>query len=101
LKYQRRKYIKFLSISFLSLFFLPYKFLLAVKEKIINPELTDEQKRIMFKEATERPFSSSLNNEKRKGFFHCANCGAKLFHLRQSLIVVQAGLLFRIFTRGI
>ena len=61
----------------------------------INPELTDEQKRIMFKEATERPFSSSLNNEKRKGFFHCANCGAKLFHLRQSLIVVQAGLLFQ------
>ena len=33
----------------------------------------------MFKEATERPFSSPLNNEKRKGFFHCANCGAKLF----------------------
>ena len=33
----------------------------------------------MFNESTERPFSSSLNNEKRKGFYHCANCGAKLF----------------------
>ena len=79
MKKQRRKYIKYLSISILSVFFLPYKFLLAVKEKIINQELTEEQKRIMFKEGTERPFSSSLNNEKRKGSFHCANCGAKLF----------------------
>ena len=33
----------------------------------------------MFNESTERPFSSALNYEKRKGFFHCANCGAKLF----------------------
>ena len=33
----------------------------------------------MFNEATERPYSSPLNHEKRKGFFHCANCGAKLF----------------------
>ena len=33
----------------------------------------------MFNEGTERPFSSELNNEKRKGFYHCANCGAKLF----------------------
>jgi peptide-methionine (R)-S-oxide reductase len=33
----------------------------------------------MLDESTERPFSSPLNNEKRKGFFHCANCGAKLF----------------------
>ena len=33
----------------------------------------------MFKEATERPFSSPLNNEKRQGYYHCANCGAKLF----------------------
>ena len=33
----------------------------------------------MLDESTERPYSSPLNNEKRKGFFHCANCGAKLF----------------------
>ena len=33
----------------------------------------------MLNEATERPHSSPLNHEKRKGFFHCANCGAKLF----------------------
>ena len=33
----------------------------------------------MLGESTERSFSSPLNKEKRKGFFHCANCGAKLF----------------------
>ena len=33
----------------------------------------------MFNEGTERPFSSDLNKEKRKGFYHCANCNNKLF----------------------
>jgi peptide-methionine (R)-S-oxide reductase len=33
----------------------------------------------MLEEGMERAFTSPLNNEKRKGFFHCANCGAKLF----------------------
>jgi peptide-methionine (R)-S-oxide reductase len=33
----------------------------------------------MFNEFTEKPFSSPLNKEKRQGFFHCANCGVKLF----------------------
>ena len=47
---------------------------------IINPELTEEQKKIMFEEATERPGSSRLNQEKRNGSYHCANCGIKLFN---------------------
>jgi peptide-methionine (R)-S-oxide reductase len=33
----------------------------------------------MLEEATEQPYSSPLNEEKREGFFYCANCGAKLF----------------------
>ena len=33
----------------------------------------------MFNEGTERPFTSELLNEKRKGFYYCANCGNKLF----------------------
>ena len=44
-----------------------------------NPNLTAEQKLILFEEGTERPGSSELNSEKRKGSYYCANCGIKLF----------------------
>ncbi len=47
--------------------------------KKINPNLTSEQKLILFKEGTELAGSSELNHEKREGSFHCANCGEKLF----------------------
>ena len=57
----------------------PIKALLAATKKIINPNLSKEQKNIMFNEGTERPFTSDLLKEKRKGFYHCANCGNKLF----------------------
>jgi peptide-methionine (R)-S-oxide reductase len=79
MKNHKRKFFKLLGLSFLSTFLLPYKLLYSATKKIINLDLSDEQKNIMINEATERPYSSPLNNEKRKGFFHCANCGAKLF----------------------
>ena len=44
-----------------------------------NPNLTVEQKLIMFEDGTEPPGTSELNNEKREGSYHCANCGVKLF----------------------
>ena len=75
----RRKFLKLLGFSYLSTIMLPYNLLYSATKKIINPNLTKKQKDIMFREATERPFSSPLNDEKRNGFFHCANCGAKLF----------------------
>ena len=34
---------------------------------------------ILREEGTERAFSSQLNNEKRKGVFHCAGCDLPLF----------------------
>ena len=34
---------------------------------------------VLRKEGTERPFSSPLNDEKRKGIFSCAGCGLALF----------------------
>ena len=75
----KRNFFKLLGLSFISIVLLPYKSLYSVTKKIINQNLTKEQKDIMFNEATERPNSSYLNYEKRKGFFHCANCDAKLF----------------------
>jgi len=79
MKKYRRNLFKLLGISFLSTFLLPYKFLYSATKNIINQNLTEKQKDIMFNEGTERSYSSPLNNEKRNGFFHCANCGAKLF----------------------
>jgi len=75
----RRTFLRIFGLSFLSIFLLPYKVLYSTTKKIINSKLTKIQKEIMLNEATERPFSSVLNYEKRKGFFHCANCDAKLF----------------------
>ena len=44
-----------------------------------NPNLSVEQKLVMFEDGTEPPGTSELNNEKREGSYHCANCGVKLF----------------------
>ena len=75
----KRKFIKLSIFGSLLYSIFPYKISLAETKKIINQNLTEAQKKIMFEEATERPFSSPLNHEKREGFYHCANCGAKLF----------------------
>lgn len=41
--------------------------------------LTPEQYAVLFEEATERPFSHPLNDEKRAGTFLCAACFLPLF----------------------
>ena len=75
----KRKFIKLLALSLISSIF-PTSFLVAsAKKKVINPNLSKKQKEIMFNEGTERPYTSDLLKEKRKGFYHCANCGNKLF----------------------
>ena len=45
----------------------------------LNKSLTPEQYHILRKEGTEPPGSSSLNQEKREGDYHCVGCGTKLF----------------------
>jgi len=77
---KRRKFIKIACSCYLltNLFQINYAYSNNPKN-IINNSLSDAQKNIMFNEGTERPFSSPLNYEKRKGFYHCANCDAKLF----------------------
>tara|TARA_Y100000590_G_C15528876_1_gene942352 strand:+ start:475 stop:939 length:465 start_codon:yes stop_codon:yes gene_type:complete len=79
MKILRRRFIKLFSLSYLVAISLPYNISYSATKKIINKNLTEAQKNIMFNESTEKPFSSPLNYEKRKGFFHCANCDAKLF----------------------
>ena len=59
-----------------------------------NPNLTAEQKLIMFEDGTEPPHTSELNNEKREGGYHCANCGIKLFESQKNMKVVLVGLHF-------
>ena len=41
--------------------------------------LTAEQYRVLRKAATERPYTSPLNKEKRAGIFHCAGCNNALY----------------------
>ena len=41
--------------------------------------LAEEQYAVLFEEATERPYSHPLNEEKRAGTFLCAACGLPLF----------------------
>jgi len=41
--------------------------------------LSGDQYRVLRREGTERPSSSALNDEKRKGTYHCAGCQAPLF----------------------
>lgn len=41
--------------------------------------LSPEARAVLYDHATERPFTSPLNDEKRAGEFHCAGCGALLY----------------------
>jgi len=47
--------------------------------KKINPDLTAEQKLVLFEDGTEEPRTSELNKEKREGSYYCVNCCEKLF----------------------
>ena len=59
-----------------------------------NPNLTEEQKLVMFEDGTEPPGTSELNNEKREGSYHCVNCGIKLFDSSSKYESGSAGLHF-------
>src|ERR1700732_5169305 len=41
--------------------------------------LTPEQFWVLRKHGTERPYTSALNDEHRRGIFHCAGCELRLF----------------------
>ncbi len=75
----RRKLLKIIGTFLFTIFFFPFKIVNSKNKKIINKNLSEKQKDILFNEGTERPFTSSLLHEKREGFYHCANCDSKLF----------------------
>ncbi len=78
MNFSKRNFVKIFSLGAIFIF-TNFKSLIASTKKIINQNLSKEQKNIMFNEGTERAFTSSLLNEKRQGTYHCANCGALLF----------------------
>lgn len=47
--------------------------------KHMNPELSDEQKRVLFDQGTEAPGTGKFLNHSETGEYTCANCGAVLF----------------------
>lgn len=52
----------------------------SISDREWRDRLTDAQYYVLRKSGTERPFSSKLNSEKRKGTFICAGCRAPLFN---------------------
>ena len=84
----RRTFILIPTMSILKTFFKPMQVLASsiASEEEWNfskeewkSRLSPESYYILREEGTERAFSSELNNEKRKGVFHCAGCDLPLF----------------------
>ncbi len=45
----------------------------------LNPNLSDEQKHVLFEAGTEAPGSGKYVDHDKKGMYTCANCGHDLF----------------------
>ncbi len=84
----RRSFILILIMPLLKFIFKPNKVLASssasqedwnLPKEAWKERLTPETYYILREEGTERAFSSSLNEEKRKGVFHCAGCDLPLF----------------------
>ena len=86
--FSRRTFILIPTMSILKIIFKPMQVLassIASQEEWNfskdewKARLSPESYYILREEGTERAFSSQLNNEKRKGIFHCAGCDLPLF----------------------
>lgn len=52
---------------------------MASEPKQQNPNLTDEQKRVLFEKGTETPGTGQYLNHTETGMYTCVNCGVELF----------------------
>ena len=84
----RRSFILIPIMSILKIIFTPMKVLASslnskeewnLSKEEWKSRLSPESYYILREEGTERAFSSPLNNEKRKGVFHCSGCDLPLF----------------------
>ena len=87
----RRSFILIPIMSILKIIFKPMKVLASslnskedkekwnLSKEEWKSRLSSESYFILREEGTERAFSSQLNNEKRKGVFHCLGCDLPLF----------------------
>ena len=79
-EYSRRAFLGFT----IGTIFFKVKTLMAIEKLILSDSewqsrLSEEEYYILRKEGTERPGSSVLNDEKRKGVYQCAGCDLPLF----------------------
>jgi len=90
----RRTFILIPIMSILKIIFKPMQVLASslssgkgwnLSKEEWKSRLSPESYYILREEGTERAFSSELNNEKRKGVFHCAGCGFAAFSLGQKI----------------
>ena len=84
----RRTFILIPTMSFLKFILKPQIVFASTTNSQENWNLSKEEWKnklspevyfILREEGTERAFSSSLNNEKRNGIYHCAGCNLPLF----------------------
>jgi len=86
--YSRRSVLKGIFSAFLGTFLTPKRVLassdslkpsISLTKQEWKERLSPEAFSVLREEGTERPFTSPLNNEKRKGIFLCAGCNLPLF----------------------
>jgi len=60
--------------------------------KQLNPDLSNEQKKVLFDKGTEVPGSGKFLNHSENGDYTCANCGSKLFNSTAKYESTEPGL---------
>lgn len=58
-----------------------------------NPNLSDEQKEVLFNKGTETPGTGKFLNHNETGMYTCANCGAELFSSNSKYESTEPGLI--------